>query len=666
LVLLISPLGRSLTSLSFDLLYLFRPTTDSAMLKEIVILSMDEESRAKLGQDPDRPWDRTVHARLLRELKARGAKVVAFDVLFDEPSPNPQADQQFSDAIREQGNVVLAASVQTSKDVARPESTRLLHPVEPIGSTAPWGVVEWPQDAGTSLVLRKQFSHLEFTNFAWQAAVAFGKAPADRLAPRWLNYYGPEGSVPTASYHRALEPDALPHDYFAGKAVFVGKGGVITSAGQSRDRYATPISRWRGGLASGTEIQATAFLNLVRTEWLEEFSPPMELLILVFSGLVLGFGLRRAGPLAATAIASIVALGVAAATVSLAWGAHRWFPWLVISGVQVPCALGCSILAFARRLAAENENLERRAALAESIGALQAREEPHGTVGAKMDASPSPPKPGFASEAQAPPIPNHRLLRRIGRGSYGEVWLARDEIGTYHAVKVVYQRSFSSSAPYEREFRGIQKFTPLSRSHPGFVHILHVGRNDLEGYFFYIMELGDDENTGQEIDPATYSPKSLAKKLEAGRLPLPECIQLGLDLTAALKHLHQHQLVHRDIKPSNIIFVNRAPKFADVGLVTDITPRGKDASLVGTEGYIAPEGPGSAAADIYSLGKVLYEVCTGRDRQEFPSLSGTLIASGEETLKQLNEIILKACDPDAAHRYQSTAQMHDDLLRMKH
>src|SRR5881296_927375 len=78
---------------------------------------------------------------------------------------------------------------------------------------------------------------------------------------------------------------------------------------------------------------------------------------------------------------------------------------------------------------------------------------------------------------------------------------------------------------------------------------------------------------------------------------------------------HEHGLVHRDIKPSNIIFVNGRPRLADIGLVAAAS---EAKSFVGTEGFIPPEGPGAAQADIYSLGKVLYEIATGKDRQSFP------------------------------------------------
>jgi serine/threonine protein kinase len=100
-------------------------------------------------------------------------------------------------------------------------------------------------------------------------------------------------------------------------------------------------------------------------------------------------------------------------------------------------------------------------------------------------------------------------------------------------------------------------------------------------------------------------------------LPVEEVVALGLKLADALAHLHSHGLVHRDVKPSNILFVGGQPKLADAGLVAAVD----DArSLVGTAGYIAPEGPGTPQADVYALGKVLYEAAFGKDRQEFPAL----------------------------------------------
>jgi WD40 repeat protein len=270
---------------------------------------------------------------------------------------------------------------------------------------------------------------------------------------------------------------------------------------------------------------------------------------------------------------------------------------------------------------------------------------------------------GRAHNEGLPPllIPDHQMLRRIGHGSYGEVWLARNSMGTYRAVKVVYRKSFQDQRPFERELSGIRKFEPISRSHEGFVDVLHVGINEEYGYFYYVMELGDDRKSGQGIDPESYTPKTLAQDLgPRAKLSAQECLQLGLGLSQALAELHKHGLVHRDVKPSNIIFVNGVPKLADIGLVVGVN---EAHSYVGTEGFIPPEGPGTAQADVYSLGKVLYEASTGKDRQDFPELP-TWVDRFEdrERFLELNEVILNACKNVPSQRYASAWDMHADLL----
>src|SRR5262249_54594868 len=259
-------------------------------------------------------------------------------------------------------------------------------------------------------------------------------------------------------------------------------------------------------------------------------------------------------------------------------------------------------------------------------------------------------------------VPDHELLTRIGQGSYGEVWLARNVMGTYRAVKIVYRAAFEHARPFEREFNGIQKFEPISRSHDGFVDVLQIGRTP--DYFYYVMELADDVSAGQQIDPATYEPKTLRSQLQAHKpLPFEQCVELGLSLTAALGHLHQHGLIHRDIKPANIIFVNGIPKLADIGLVAE---QSEAKSFVGTEGFIPPEGPGTPQADIYSLGKVLYEIATGKDRHEFPALPSLLGDTATDTqLLELNAVFLKACQTDTNQRYESAVRMREDLLLLQ-
>lgn len=257
-------------------------------------------------------------------------------------------------------------------------------------------------------------------------------------------------------------------------------------------------------------------------------------------------------------------------------------------------------------------------------------------------------------------ISDHHLIRRIGSGSYGEVWLARSLMGLYRAVKVVYRRRFAEARPYERELAGIRSFEPVSRSHEGFVDVLHIGQNEAAGCFYYIMELADDLETGQQINPETYQPRTLSRELKRRqRLSFPECAELGLLLSRALSQLHRQGLVHRDIKPSNVIFVNGTPKLADIGLVAGI----EDAcSFVGTDGYVPREGTGKPPADIFALGKVLYECCTGLDRMAFPRLPAGLAGDGHhDQLLEFNEVLLRACHHDLSKRYTSAEDLHADL-----
>src|SRR5204862_4432627 len=167
----------------------------------------------------------------------------------------------------------------------------------------------------------------------------------------------------------------------------------------------------------------------------------------------------------------------------------------------------------------------------------------------------------------------------------------------------------------------------------------------------------------REIDPANYEPRTLKSDLARRKsLSADESIRLGISLSEALDALHERGLTHRDIKPSNIIFIEGTPKLADIGLVAATGQQ----SFVGTEGYVPPEGPGTARADIYSLGKLLYETCTGKDRLDFPEIDSQLSTRPDrERLLQLNDVLMKACANDPKKRYESTAEMHRDLAALE-
>ncbi len=298
-----------------------------------------------------------------------------------------------------------------------------------------------------------------------------------------------------------------------------------------------------------------------------------------------------------------------------------------------------------------------------------------------------PHQDGKSTPEPPPPIPDHTLIHRIDTGAYGEVWLARNALGQGRAVKIVRRSRFKDPRPYEREVAGIQHYEPVSRTHEGLMDILQVGPEHPKDWFYYVMELADDAGPGipgtpasalptpgfapltphphpQPGTPHSYVPKTLHQVLhQQGCLPVSDCVRLGLSLCRALEHLHGQGLVHRDLKPSNVIYVDGIPKLSDPGLVAGLV---EPASFVGTTGFVAPEGPGKPAADIYSLGVLLYAASTGKRPGDFPEPPSNLTNSDRrEDWAELNSIILKASANNPGNRYSSAAAMREELERLK-
>jgi len=345
------PIGGGLERASFDLPFALRGNVPQ---DKVVIVYLDEMSHAELNQPYAAPWDRAVHARLLDKLKEGGARLVVFDILFDRVSEqNPASDRRLVQAIANHGNVVLAADYAMSKSVQGVISSTADLPAPLFSSAAAaWGNAKLLCDPDYGVRehfpnLRTVPGHTHFQSLAWASARAFGAATVQSSkaenSRRYLNYYGPPGTLPSVSYFLPFVENALPTDFFRDKVVYVGSQLSADFSGKGKDEFATPYTRWHKGFAPGVEVHATMFLNLVRGDWLIRLPWGIELGLLLGSGVLSGWLFMRSRPLIAAGAALGAMIAVGAIASALAYHAHVWFAWGIVV-VQVPVALGWTLL----------------------------------------------------------------------------------------------------------------------------------------------------------------------------------------------------------------------------------------------------------------------------------------------------------------------------------
>jgi len=348
------PAGGSLINLSYDLPFNAR---NNIWADQAVIVYLDEPSETELHQPSEAPWDRALHVQLLERLKEDGAKGVVFDVLFTDPGP-PAADQKFAEAMRSCGKVILGAELvriggdATGLNERRHAGHKLSLPIDMfLNSAASIGLVMHIVDGDRAVRQHFQgFSLEDEPGLSWEAARLAGaevtQKPEQRLTPRWFNYYGPPGTIPNVSYYQAILGGLSP-GFFRDKVVFIGSKQTAGFTGTSLDVFKSPYARGSltGNLSfPGVEVHATAFLNLVRQDWLTRLSEPAELAIMVVAGIVFGYGLTLFRPL--TAIGAALA-GMAAVCLSaflLFSLGQIWFAWLIVTAAQIPLALLYSVV----------------------------------------------------------------------------------------------------------------------------------------------------------------------------------------------------------------------------------------------------------------------------------------------------------------------------------
>lgn len=270
----------------------------------------------------------------------------------------------------------------------------------------------------------------------------------------------------------------------------------------------------------------------------------------------------------------------------------------------------------------------------------------------------------------------YEILAPLGAGGMGEVYKARDtRLDRQVAIKVL-PAHLADNAQFrqrlEREARAIS-----SLSHPHICGLHDVGHQD--GVDYLVMEYLEGE--------------TLAARLERGPLPLPEAMDIAMEMADALHQAHKQGVVHRDLKPGNIMLTRSGAKLLDFGLAKSVTsgapapdmtaaptmtsPLTVEGTIIGTFQYMAPEqlegNEATVRSDIFAFGAVLYEMLTGTRPFTGKTQASLVAAILKETPRSLvaalpsippplDRLVTTCLEKDPEERRQS---MHDVLLELR-
>jgi tetratricopeptide (TPR) repeat protein len=271
-----------------------------------------------------------------------------------------------------------------------------------------------------------------------------------------------------------------------------------------------------------------------------------------------------------------------------------------------------------------------------------------------------------------------KLLRELGRGGMGVVYLARQlSLGREVALKLL---SNEASADPSRLARFQREAALLARlAHPNLVRVFVVGEDG--GTHFLAMDFVD----GVDFERLT----ALRRDLKVDLLPAAfradwarACAAVARDVASGLGAAHAQGIVHRDVKPSNILIANDGRALlADFGIARDLGVEAltnATGALIGTPHYLSPEcvrgEPPSPRSDVHALGAVLYEALTGRRPYDAPSVPQLLEVITRDdappvrkiaptVARDLETIVMRCLEKDPARRYADGDALARDLTR---
>jgi serine/threonine protein kinase len=283
-----------------------------------------------------------------------------------------------------------------------------------------------------------------------------------------------------------------------------------------------------------------------------------------------------------------------------------------------------------------------------------------------------PAKTNGAAEAAVPELRRlgkYQILRRLGEGGMGAVYLGYDEEpGRQVAIKLLSDQLAGNQAyvdRFQREARSV-----LHLEHANIVRGIEVSEDQASGAHFLVLEFVDGPSAHALLD-------------RFGRLPVGDAVHIVLDIARALEHAHSRNVIHRDIKPDNILLSQSGvAKLSDLGLARRIDENSHLTGArqgFGTPYYMPYEQSinarrADARSDIYALGATLYHLLTGE--VPFPGASALEVAQKKQTgqftsvrtmrpeiPESLERVIDKMLALSPQKRYQTASDLIVDLER---
>jgi serine/threonine protein kinase len=254
-------------------------------------------------------------------------------------------------------------------------------------------------------------------------------------------------------------------------------------------------------------------------------------------------------------------------------------------------------------------------------------------------------------------IGHYTLIRKLGRGGFGEVWLAERKskfVTTKVAVKLPLDEQIDHEAIKQEA-----TFWEQASGHPNILPIIDA-----------------DEYNGQIVIVSEYAPNgSLEEWLRRnGKMSVEKAIETTVKILDGLEFLHSRNIIHRDLKPANILLQGDTPRLADFGISRALraTASSQSSNVSGTFAYMPPEGfdgKRSVQTDIWSVGVNLYQFLTGNlpfPQKEPSALIAAIMMREFESLpsdvpQSLKNVIAKALAKQPENRYASASEMREDL-----